>query len=258
MLTYRALTDAFLDLRLHEKPVIAHASLSAFGEIQGGANTLLSATLGSVAALIMPTFTYKTMVTPTTGPPHNGITYGNPDLNRMAIPFTHDMPADRLMGILPETLRRHPEATRTGHPILSFTGINANFALSAQTLNNPFAPIDILSKSNGWLLLLGVDHTVNTSIHYAEKLAGQRLFTRWALADNRVVECSGFPGCSFGFENIEKDLKHVTRSTNIGDALIQAVPLLELFTIVKSILKDNPLALLCQREGCERCNAIRG
>ena len=258
MLTYRDLTRAFLELRLHDSPVIAHASLSAFGEIKGGADAFLGALLDSVGALIMPTFTYKTMVTPATGPPRNGIRYGNPDTNRLAIPFTPDMPADPLMGILPETLRKHPAARRTFHPILSFAGIRADFALDAQTLYAPLAPIGALLEHDGWVLLLGVDHTVNTSIHYAEKLAGRRQFLRWALTPDRIVACPNYPGCSNGFEAIAPDLKRATRRVKIGDAWVQAIPLWGLMDIVKAKLREDPFALLCDREDCLRCNAVRG
>ena len=98
------------------------------------------------------------------------------------------------MGILPETLRNHPSATRTAHPILSFAGINADFTLFTQTLYEPLAPIGALAELDGWVVLINVDHTVNTSIHYAEKLAGRRQFVRWALVGDRVVECPNFPG----------------------------------------------------------------
>ena len=51
-----------------QSPVIIHASLSSFGEVRGGAETLLGAVLGNFSALMVPTFTYKTMVIPEEGP----------------------------------------------------------------------------------------------------------------------------------------------------------------------------------------------
>ncbi len=123
----------------------------------------------------MPTFTYRTMITPEVGPANNGISYGDDEYyNREARPFTMEMPANSLMGILPETLRNHPLAMRTTHPILSFAGIGADQILDTQTLQEPFAPIGALAEEDGWVVLINVDHTVNTSIHYAEKLAGRR------------------------------------------------------------------------------------
>jgi aminoglycoside 3-N-acetyltransferase len=257
-LTFTDIRTSLFKLGLSHMPVIAHASMSAFGEVVGGAEAMLRATLDSVWALVMPTFTYATMITPEVGPPNNGIAYGTElDLNRMAEAFTADMPADKQMGILPETLRRHPRAKRTSHPIQSFAGIYADKFLAAQTRENPLGPIGALAEADAWVLLLGVDHTVNTSIHYAEKLAGRKQFTRWALLPDRIVECPGFPGDSAGFDMIAPDLIHLTRTVKAGDATIQAMPLRGLIQAVSDRIKADPLALLCQREDCPRCNAVR-
>jgi aminoglycoside 3-N-acetyltransferase len=256
--SYSDLKLGLTKLGLTDRPVIAHASLKAFGPIQGGAETMLAILLASVRGLIMPAFTYKTMITPEVGPPNNAILYGgDQDQNRMAEPFHADMPVDPTMGVLPEVLRGHPSARRTLHPIQSFAGIHADSILNTQTIFNPFAPIGALAEEGGWVLLLGVDHTVNTSIHYAEKLAGRRQFVRWALTIDRIVECPGFPGDSSGFNAIAPDLEKVTRRVEIGEGIVQAVPLDKLIEAVVNRIKENPLALLCQREDCERCAAIR-
>jgi aminoglycoside 3-N-acetyltransferase len=252
------LRSSLFKLGLSHTPVIAHASLKAFGEVVGGANTLMRATLDSVWALVMPAFTYKTMITPEVGPPNNGLVYGrDPDLNRLAEPFTPDMPADKLMGATVEALRRHARAKRTSHPIQSFTGVYADKFLAAQSLQDPLGPIGALAEADGWVLLLGVDHTVNTSIHYAERLAGRKQFTRWALLPDRIVECPGFPGDSAGFDAIAPDLVNDTRHVKIGEAIVQAVPLQALLRVVDARIKDDPLALLCDRPECARCNAVR-
>jgi aminoglycoside 3-N-acetyltransferase len=256
--SFTELRAGLFKLGLSHTPVIAHASLSAFGEVVGGAETLLRATLDSVSALVMPTFTYMTMITPEVGPPNNGITYGSElDLNRMAEPFRPDIHADRQMGILPEVLRKHPRAKRTAHPIQSFAGIYAEKFLSAQSMQNPLGPIGALAEEDGWVLLLGVDHTVNTSIHYAERLAGRKQFIRWALMPDRILECQGFPGDSAGFEAIAPELVNEARLVKIGDATVQAVSLRVLIQIVMERIKADPLTLLCQRADCERCNAVR-
>ena len=208
MLSFHNLASSFQSLNLKDKPVIAHASLSAFGVVRGGAETVLGALLTSVQALMMPTFTYETMITPLDGPSQNGITYGSgKDNNRRRKFFDSDMPADKSMGIIAETLRQHPLAKRSKHPIYSFSGIHLAEAIAAQTLENPFAPIELLTKADGWVLLLGVGQTVNTSIHYGEQLAGRKQFVRWALTKQGVIECPRWPGCSGGFEQISSNLE---------------------------------------------------
>jgi aminoglycoside 3-N-acetyltransferase len=186
------------------------------------------------------------------------VAYGSgKDANRMAEFFQPHMLPDRLMGAVPEALLRRPQARRSAHPILSFVGVQAEKALEAQTIAEPLAPIRVLAGARGWVLLLGVDQTVNTSIHYAERCAGRKQFTRWALTPKGVVECPGFPGCSDGFEALTPRLHGVTRMSWAGPALIQAIPLIDLVDIVKMWIQADPWALLCERKDCERCSAVR-
>ena len=256
------LRDLLLGLRelhLGNAPVIVHSSLKSFGEVEGGAQTVVHALAEVFPSVLMPTFTYKTMLTPLTGPANNAIRYGSDETqNRMAEFFTPRMPADPLMGIIPETFRHHPRAERSIHPIQSFSGINAVYLLKAQTMADPLGPLGALEKEGGWAVLVGVNHTVNTSIHYAEKLAGRQQFLRWALTPKGVVECPGFPGCSAGFQAIAPEIEKFTRKVQIGAASVQAMPLVMLFKIVIGRIKKDPLALLCQQEDCERCGEIRG
>ncbi len=259
MIGIAELKPAFEALGLAHKPVIAHASLKPFGYVQGGADVVLRAMLPSFKSIMMPTFTYKTMITPEVGPPNNGIQYGaEKDLNKMAQPFTPDMRADPMMGMLSETLRNHSTSKRTSHPILSFAGIKSDEFLAAQTLYEPLAPIGALAEADGWVVLINVGHDVNTSIHYGEKLAGRRQFLRWALVGDRVVECPGFPGDSTGFTAIDDYIKPDTLRVDINsDAFLQAIPVKRLLDAVGELIKKDPLALLCQRRDCGRCNAIR-
>lgn len=259
MLSFRDIYAGLKSLGVdHSRPVMVHASLSAFGDVRGGVDTLLGGLLGNWDSVLAPTFTYKTMLTPEEGPENNGLTYGSGrDQNQMAEFYTPDKPADRMMGVLAETLRKRPNAMRSNHPILSFAGVNASEILLSQTLDDPLAPIGALVERDGWVLLLGVDHTVNTSIHYAEKLAGRKQFVRWALQTYGVTACPGWPGCSDGFEKAAPLLEDITHSVQLGPARVRALPLQYMMDILVDWIKKDPLALLCTREECERCDAVR-
>ena len=259
MISYRDVLSGLKKLDLDPQAlVITHASLSAFGEVRGGAEAVLGAILANVKGVMAPTFTYKTMLVPEEGPENNGIIYGSgKDQNRMAEFYKPDMPSDPLMGTVAESLRRAVNARRSSHPLLSFAGFHTEAALEAQTTADPLAPIGVLADAGGWVLLMGVNHTSNTSIHYAEKLAGRRQFVRWALAPEGVQACPGFPGCSDGFEAISPWVEAITRRVQVGEAAVQALPLASLIDIVRQKILADPLALLCSRAECERCNAVR-
>ncbi|OGO39325.1 MAG: hypothetical protein A2W35_17890 [Chloroflexi bacterium RBG_16_57_11] len=259
MIGYSDLASAFRELDIPPvAPSMVHASLSAFGPVEGGAQTVVEAILEVFPTVLMPTFTYKTMVVPDIGPPDNGLAYGTyADANRQAHFFQSNMPVDRLIGMIPEMFRLYPRAHRSLHPILSFAGVNADRYLDSQTISEPLAPFRLLVNEKAWVLLLGVDHTVNTSLHYAEKLAGRRQFVRWALTPDGVVECPGFPGCSDGFDAIAARLSQIVRKRWAGKALIQAIPMADLIQIALTWLREDPLALLCDHSYCERCRSIR-
>jgi aminoglycoside 3-N-acetyltransferase len=281
MLTAKDLRAAFQTLHLKDVPVIAHASLSAFGQVEGGAPGVVETLLDSVGGLMMPTHTYVTMVTPLDGPALNGVNYEDPrdqGRNPQALFYDPDLPADGLMGQIAEALRVHPDAKRSGHPILSFAGVNVDDALGAQTIADPLAPVGVLAQKYGWALLLGVDQTRNTSIHYAENLSRRPSFLRWALikdlassdqhtrplppveepgAQERVLACPNFPGDSRGFEAAANSLGQHSRRVPVGNALVQAIPLAALIYVVGEMIKQNPTALLCTEKDCERCNDTR-
>ncbi len=258
MVSFREFLHAFREVGVNpDQPVIVHAALSAVGEIRGGAETVLGALLAAAPGVMAPTFTYKTMIIPEVGPEDNAYTYGTgKDQNRMAEFFQPDMPADPMMGVLPEIIRKHPGARRSMHPILSFSGIRVDQALATQTMEAPLAPIGALAEDNGLVLLIGVNHTVNTSIHYAEYLAGRKQFVRWALTPQGVRECPGFSGCSDGFEAAAPYLESITRTAQIGGATLRAVQLKPMIEILADLVRKQPLALLCGKNDA-RCEEVR-
>jgi aminoglycoside 3-N-acetyltransferase len=259
--TFRDLQKGFRELGLTpQSQIIAHTSLSAFGHVRGGAETVVGALRAACGLVIVPTFTYQSMIRPRLGPPDNGMVYGDfLSENAEAEMFRPDLPAHADMGLVAETLRRTPGAVRSTHPTLSFAalGENAAEAMAAQTLTDPFGPIAYLEQEAGDLLLLGVTHTVNTSLHLAERRAGRKTFTRWALTPHGVVECPNWPGDSAGFDALAPQVKAITRSVQIGQAHVQRLPVRDLLRLTEDIVRADPLVLLCDYPSCERCQAVR-
>ena len=259
MLSYRELTTRLRELGVgpHGR-VIAHVYPPALGPVAGGTETVLGGLLASCEILLMPAFTFQTMVTPAAGPPENGLSYGSdPDQNLRAEFYHPNLPPDPAFAEVAQALQKRPGANRSGHPVLSFVGLGADGGLNAQTLENPLAPIGWLAEQDGDVLLFGTNHISNFTLHYAEQLAGRKQFLRWALTAEGVVACPSFPGCSDGFEAIQPHLTGITRTVRIGAAEAHLIPIRDLVHVAVSWIRQDPRALLCDRLTCERCGDVR-
>lgn len=258
MPSYRDWVSALRELGLGpDSRVLVHASLAPFGPDVGGPQALVGALGATCELVVMPAFTRRTLVTPPFGPPDNGMRYGDAADNFEAEVFHPDLPVDADIGEVAETLRQHPEVRRSAHPALSFCGLRADEALGRQSLEEPLGPVHWLAEGDADILLIGVDQRSNVGLHYAERVAGRKAFLRWALTDDGVVLCPQFPGCADGFPAIEARLGGIVRQTVIGGRPLRAVPLRDLVHVAAGWIRQDPRALLCDREGCERCADVR-
>ncbi len=259
MISYRDITIGLEKLGLSRStPVLAHIAPAQLGEIRGGMDTLLGAILATIDNVMMPSFTYSSMITPQKGPQNNNLEYGSGlDANLNAAIFTHQLPCDLPDASAYEALRSYHGTFRSGHPIFSFTGLGLDIALIDHSPKDPYTPIRKLMELNGWVVLLGSEASENFSLHYAEYLAGRKQFIRWALTENGVVECPHYPGCSDGFHKINYYLQDELRVTTVGDSHWSAVPLNILINSAVALIQEDPFSLLCNSLSCPRCNLVR-
>lgn len=259
MFNYRDFIRVLRDLGLAKgSRILVHARVASLGEVTGGPQVILGAFLAVGRTIVAPTFTYSAMVTPEVGPRDNGMEYGSASDRNAAAQFFHpDLPADPEMGVLAEALRQAQGAMRSDHPLVSFAGIGAEAVLAVQSLEDPLAPIAALAEMDADVVLLGADHTFNVGLHHAERLAGRRGFTRWALTPTGVVECPGMPGCSDGFPSIAGRLEGIVRRATLGRVTIESFPLRDLLHAAVGWIRMDPEALLCEKDSCAHCAAVR-
>jgi aminoglycoside 3-N-acetyltransferase len=177
--TVDSLSDDLSRLGLsHGSIVLVHASLSSLGWVCGGAVAVIEALVrivGPEGTIVMPTHT--------TGlsEPEN---WSNPPVPQSWWPVIREnTPAydarttpTRKMGAIAESFRNHPEVSRSQHPLVSFAALGPDAAtiLSAHKLESGFgddSPLGRLYELGGEVLLLGVGHGNNTSLHLAEERA---------------------------------------------------------------------------------------
>lgn len=88
-------------------------------------------------------------------------------------PYDVAMTPTRMMGAISETFRHQRDVLRSDHPSGSFAawGAQARLVVEGQSLDDCFgesSPLARLYDLDGWVLLLGVGHDRNTSLHLAE------------------------------------------------------------------------------------------
>ena len=136
--------------------VMVHSSYKSLGGAEGGPPTVVEAlleVLGPSGTLVVPTFTHSgtTHFDPLTSPSHNGA--------------------------ITEAVRAHPRAVRSWHPTHAVTAIGpaaeelVRDDLERGALGRGCA-LDKHIQSGGWVLLLGVDHSSDSSIHVGEDYGG--------------------------------------------------------------------------------------
>jgi aminoglycoside 3-N-acetyltransferase len=175
-LTVESLAAQFSALGLAAgQTVLVHSAMSKLGWVVGGAEAVILAllrVLGRDGTLMMPTHTAQR-----TDPAN----WRNPPVPPEWVPiirahmplFNPATTPPREMGALAEQFRTWPGVIRSDHPICSFAalGPNAQQLTANHALDDMLgeqSPIGRLYELDGCVLLLGVGHGNNTSLHLAE------------------------------------------------------------------------------------------
>ncbi|MEU8390551.1 AAC(3) family N-acetyltransferase [Micromonospora sp. NPDC048842] len=155
--------------------LLVHASLRPLGFVSGGPHAVVLAlrdALGPDGTIVVPTHT------PDNSDPAQ---WRNPPvpagwwpLIRSEMPgFDPAVTPSRFMGALAETVRGWPGALRSSHPHVSFAALGpaAEQVVAGHALADMLgegSPLARLYDLDADVLLLGVDHSVSTSLHLAE------------------------------------------------------------------------------------------
>jgi aminoglycoside 3-N-acetyltransferase len=237
--------------------VIMHSSFKSLGIAATPADVIhtLVELLGPDGTLMAPTFTYS----------YAGIW--------QVEPFDPATTPGWGNGVLTETLRAHPGALRSAHPTYSVAalGRQAPRITEGKGLASALgagSSYDEAHALGAHILLLGVGNNRNSSIHYAEVVAGlpysdipfREFWTRTALvvrdgASAEVPLASEFPACSANFGRADEYLieRGIIRRAAVCQAPSMYMPMAEMVAAVVERLRAEPSWLLCDNIVCEPC-----
>ncbi len=225
--------------------LMVHSSLSALGEVGGGANTLIEALLeaiGPTGTLAMPAMSG-------------------------ARPFNIETSPSGV-GSVTEAFRHYPGVTRSLHPTHSACAIGAKAGwlleghIEQDTAIGAGSPWGKLADLNeGYVLLLGVDQDRNTLLHYPEEIVRAPYLStieRTYLDEEGVEQTKvmhWFPGPHRDFIGLDRLFRErgAMRVGKVGKAVCRLLHAQSAVEIEVEALRRDPAAVLCDNPNCDDC-----
>lgn len=237
--------------------ICLHSSFKSLGPVFGGPETMVEAFLASGCTLLVPSFFYESSTYPINANyQNNGIAY---DLIDVLKPTSYEDRPDQIdwsMGVIPRILVADTRSTRTRNPHDSFCviGDKSKVISDGSSLLSVYSPYKNImnGKLSAHVVLLGVDFTSCTPIHFAEEIAGRNLFRRWAIYHGNVVEVE-VGSCSDGFEELRSYTSSIERIDLLGNSEVRIYPFEEFVNTISSVLKNSPSVAKCNDANCLRC-----
>jgi aminoglycoside 3-N-acetyltransferase len=249
-ITSERLEDDFHRAGVTEGDVlIVHSSLRAVGWLEGGPDAMLVAlrrVLRPAGTLIMPTFSF------------NLVAWNLPDFEPWHTPSR--------VGKLTDRFWRQDGVRRTAHPTHSVAAWG-RYAAQVTAGNIDYeplgvgSPLDRARKLGAKILLVGVGHNRNSSVHVAEALADMP-YLRVPFSDTRDHDEARYvpqgnsrakklairqmPGSSEGFSKLDQLFldEGLVDPIMIGNALSTIMSSAEICDRVVDILRKDPLFFL--------------
>jgi aminoglycoside 3-N-acetyltransferase len=227
--------------------VLVHSSLSSFGHVVGGADSVIDAlleTVGAEGTVTMPTFTWGEF---------HAANSGEFDVRKT--------PSE--CGRVTEMFWRRPQAVRGTHMCHSLAAIGKHAADMVHDTPSPYAPgsgFDHLLRLNAWNLFIGVDFTSCTTLHLVEERMQVPYRAFRAFHGCTVVHAEGRRSRSNSVEFLRKtgvfnDLAKmnrvlaeagVVRSTHVGNARLMNVRMRHIVEVTTECLARDILFLTMQ------------
>jgi aminoglycoside 3-N-acetyltransferase len=248
-LTKEDFKRAFAELGLPKGAIVmVHSSLSRFGYVEGGADTVIDALLESIGeegTLVMPALSFSWL--------------GNP-------PFEKEKTPSRV-GAITEAFRKRKGVLRSSHPTHSICafGPKAELIVSQHSPDEPVfskeGAFGKLYELDAFILMLAPLNT-NTLMHMAEEWGGVPLpdFLGHIIenGERKVVKIRKAPW-HVNFEPHYKTLfqRGLIRSTRLGEEDVYLMRARDVVDISLENIKANPLMVTVEGCDCAFCRHIR-
>jgi len=228
--------------------LVVHTAFSKLGPIEGGPLGLIDAlreTLGEMGTLVMPSMS-----------------------DDDETPFDPAKTPCIGMGIVADTFWRLPGVLRSDNPhAFAAIGPRAAEILAQHPLEVPHgldSPVGRVYEMDGQVLLLGVGHDANTTVHLAENMAGMRYLRPKYLTVSRNgapirIEYDELDHCCEGFALLDAWLDAETRQRRgqVGQGQARLMRSRDVVDAALPRLREDETVFLHPPGRCEECDDAR-
>jgi aminoglycoside 3-N-acetyltransferase len=235
------LRDQLLELGVRPGGVlVVHTAFSKLPPVEGGPQGLIDellAALGPAGTLVMPAMS-----------------------DDDDVPFDARSTPSRGMGIVADTFWRMPGVLRSDNAhSFAALGPRAAAITKPHPLDVPHgldSPIGRVFELGGQVLLLGVGHDANTTIHLAENLAGVRYRSAkyLTLPDGRRFDYAEIDHCCENFNLMDQWLETAGRQRR--NAFARLIEARDVVAVAVRHLRDREDVFL-HKSGCAECAGAR-
>ncbi|PKG39370.1 AAC(3) family N-acetyltransferase [Psychromonas sp. Urea-02u-13] len=278
MVNKQQLDQSIKTLNLNNKVILLHSAYGSFGGVEGGPNCVIDCFLNAGCTLVVPTFTYDNGAYP----PQKGLEYAQNGMDLtiyqdalQGLTQCFDKDSQQIsdsMGVLSKVILARPESIRGLHPVNSFTAIGpqAKNIIEQQSLLDVYGPYQYCYElENASLLLMGIDFTGVTPIHYAEQKSGRTLFRAWANVkvkakaknsnDEKMPVEVSIGSCSAGFNALQPMVEHLVQKKLVGNSQWHCFEFTPFINRISKQIIATPEITHCDNAQCIRCHdAILG
>ncbi len=241
--------------------LLVHSSLSRFGYVEGGADEVIDALLRAVGpggTLMMSAITTQTAyVVACIEAAQRGEMASVERFDVLGMPT--------YAGAIAETFRRRPGVRRSWHPTHSVTAIGRRAEELLADHENASGPCGagtpygrLCDCDRGFVLLLGVNHMSNTTLHGIEEMAGVEyvLYPEWVRIplktpagprEARTRVHNAFIGRNLGILETQYIDGMAQRVGQIGGSYVRLIHAAKMRDITLAAMQDDPLRLLNER-----------
>lgn len=226
--------------------VLVHTSFSAIGPLDGGPEACIDALVSAVSpggTIVMPSWTDDD-----DQPFDAGAT-----------------PTDDHLGIVSDVFWRRPDVVRGNHPFaVAALGAEAEHIAAAPFVLPPHAPDSGVARVHdldGWVLLAGVGHDANTTVHLAELIGGAPYRVPHHITVVRAgravrVDYGENDHCCRNFAKVGERLgqRGLQREGPLGRGRARFMRARDVVAATVDLLREDPCALLCRRGECAECD----